>query len=96
MERYKPGLGDDRWPLVTHFVGCKPCASSGHYSAERCLRQMDRAFGFADNQVMKAYGFTHVSLGSRRVKRIGSGKFKPPSTEKTIQVDGGGVGKMGE
>lgn len=49
---------------------------------------MDRAFGFADNQVMKAYGFTHVSLGSRRVKRIGSGKFKPPSTEKTVQVLG--------
>ncbi|KAK4764001.1 hypothetical protein SAY87_013439 [Trapa incisa] len=70
MDKHKPGLGDDRWPLVTHFVGCKPCASSGHYPAERCLRQMNRAFGFADNQVIKAYGFAHVSLGSRRVKRI--------------------------
>ncbi|XP_022848762.1 xyloglucan 6-xylosyltransferase 2-like [Olea europaea var. sylvestris] len=25
IENYHPGLGDHRWPLVTHFVGCKPC-----------------------------------------------------------------------
>lgn len=70
MEKYRPGYGDDRWPLVTHFVGCKPCAKSGHYSAERCAKQMDRAFDFADNQVLKLYGLAHESLGNSRVKKI--------------------------
>jgi xyloglucan 6-xylosyltransferase len=27
--KWRPGLGDDRWPLVTHFVGCKPCGGHG-------------------------------------------------------------------
>jgi xyloglucan 6-xylosyltransferase len=70
LENYKPGLGDHRWPLVTHFVGCKPCGKFGDYPVERCLKQMDRAFNFGDNQILQMYGFTHKSLASRRVKRI--------------------------
>ncbi|KAK9945565.1 hypothetical protein M0R45_011073 [Rubus argutus] len=70
IENYHPGLGDHRWPLVTHFVGCKPCGKFGDYPVERCLKQMDRAFNFGDNQVLQIYGFTHKSLASRRVKRI--------------------------
>ncbi|GMJ02062.1 xylosyltransferase 1, XYG XYLOSYLTRANSFERASE 1 [Hibiscus trionum] len=70
MENYHPGLGDHRWPLVTHFVGCKPCGKFGDYSVERCLKQMDRAFNFGDNQILQMYGFTHKSLASRRVKRV--------------------------
>ncbi|KAG6493321.1 hypothetical protein ZIOFF_048303 [Zingiber officinale] len=70
IENYHPGLGDHRWPLVTHFVGCKPCAKFGDYPVERCLKQMDRAFNFGDNQILQMYGFTHKSLASRRVKRI--------------------------
>ncbi|GAB2266643.1 Xyloglucan 6-xylosyltransferase 2 [Dionaea muscipula] len=31
IENYHPGLGDHRWPLVTHFVGCKPCGKFGDY-----------------------------------------------------------------
>ncbi|KAK3034557.1 hypothetical protein RJ639_033803 [Escallonia herrerae] len=69
MENYHPGLGDHRWPLVTHFVGCKPCGKFGDYPVERCLKQMDRAFNFGDNQILQMYGFTHKSLASRRVKR---------------------------
>ena len=68
IENHKPGFGDHRWPLVTHFVGCKPCGKFGDYPVERCLRQMDRAFNFGDNQILQMYGFTHKSLGSRRVK----------------------------
>ena len=68
VENHKPGFGDHRWPLVTHFVGCKPCGKFGDYPVERCLRQMDRAFNFGDNQILQMYGFTHKSLGSRRVK----------------------------
>ncbi|XP_042023725.1 xyloglucan 6-xylosyltransferase 2-like [Salvia splendens] len=70
IESYQPGYGDHRWPLVTHFVGCKPCGKFGDYPVERCLKQMDRAFNFGDNQILQMYGFTHNSLGSRRVRRI--------------------------
>ncbi|XP_074328336.1 xyloglucan 6-xylosyltransferase 1-like [Apium graveolens] len=69
IEKHKPGYGDHRWPLVTHFVGCKPCAKFGDYPVERCLKQMDRAFNFADNQILQMYGFEHKTLASRKVKR---------------------------
>jgi xyloglucan 6-xylosyltransferase len=70
IENYHPGFGDHRWPLVTHFVGCKPCGKFGDYPVERCLKQMDRAFNFGDNQILQIYGFTHKSLASRRVERV--------------------------
>ncbi|KAF5730167.1 putative glycosyltransferase 5 [Tripterygium wilfordii] len=70
LEKYHPGLGDERWPFVTHFVGCKPCGSYADYSAERCLKSMERAFNFADNQVLKLYGFRHRGLLSPKIKRI--------------------------
>lgn len=69
IENYHPGLGDHRWPLVTHFVGCKPCGKFGDYPIERCFKQMDRAYNFGDNQVLQIYGFEHKSLASGRVKR---------------------------
>ncbi|PIA62859.1 hypothetical protein AQUCO_00200702v1 [Aquilegia coerulea] len=70
IEKYHPGLGDERWPFVTHFVGCKPCGSYGDYPVERCLSSMERAFNFADNQVLKLYGFRHKGLLSPKIKRI--------------------------
>ncbi|KAG9132254.1 hypothetical protein Leryth_020552 [Lithospermum erythrorhizon] len=70
MEKYHPGLGDERWPFVTHFVGCKPCGSYGDYPVEKCLKNMERAFNFADNQVLKLYGFKHRGLVSPNIKRI--------------------------
>ncbi|GMP33405.1 hypothetical protein CsSME_00006738 [Camellia sinensis var. sinensis] len=70
IEKYHPGLGDERWPFVTHFVGCKPCGSYGDYPVERCLSSMERAFNFADNQVIKLYGFGHRGLLSPKIKRI--------------------------
>ncbi|KAL6013545.1 putative xyloglucan 6-xylosyltransferase 5 [Asimina triloba] len=69
MEKYHPGLGDERWPFVTHFVGCKPCGSYGDYPVERCLSSMERAFNFADNQVLQIYGFRHRGLSSAKIKR---------------------------
>ncbi|KAJ7520860.1 hypothetical protein O6H91_19G026400 [Diphasiastrum complanatum] len=69
MEKHHPGLGDDRWPFVTHFVGCKPCGGHGDYQSKKCLSDMERAFNFADNQVLQAYGFKHTNLGSTSVKR---------------------------
>lgn len=70
IEKYHPGLGDERWPFVTHFVGCKPCGSYGDYPVEQCLRSMERAFNFADNQVLNLYGFSHRGLVSPKIKRI--------------------------
>lgn len=76
IENYHPGLGDHRWPLVTHFVGCKPCGLISDYPVERCLKHMDRAFNFGDNQVLKMYGFAHISLASRKVERMKSETLK--------------------
>jgi xyloglucan 6-xylosyltransferase len=70
IEKYHPGLGDERWPFVTHFVGCKPCGSYGDYPVEKCLTSMERAFNFADNQVLNLYGFRHRGLVSPNIKRI--------------------------
>ncbi|EFJ24695.1 xyloglucan xylosyltransferase-like protein [Selaginella moellendorffii] len=72
-----PGLGDDRWPLVTHFVGCKPCGSYGDYPVEQCLREMERAFNFGDNQILGGYGFQHRRLESARVKRTRNDTARP-------------------
>ncbi|MCO5606006.1 hypothetical protein L7F22_060193 [Adiantum nelumboides] len=75
MEKNHNGIGDERWPFVTHFVGCKPCkkASEGDYNAEQCFKHMERAFNFADNQVLEMYGFHHKSLSSGTVLRLRGG-----------------------
>eukprot|EP00249_Psilotum_nudum_P015180 c25202_g1_i3 orf=670-2013(+) len=73
IEKHHPGFGDDRWPFVTHFVGCKPCGSFGDYPVERCLKQMERAFNFGDDQILRTYGFQHQNLGTPKVKRVING-----------------------
>ncbi|KAE8719660.1 Detected protein of unknown function [Hibiscus syriacus] len=70
LKKYHPGLGEERWPVVTHFVGCKRCGSYGDYSVDRCLRIIQRAFNFADNQVLKLYRFRHRGLLGPNIKRI--------------------------
>ncbi|RCV36468.1 hypothetical protein SETIT_7G321600v2 [Setaria italica] len=90
MEKHHPGYGDDRWPFVTHFVGCKPCGvggvgrsvrsggnSSDEYPLDRCVRGMERAFNFADNQVLRLYGFRHESLASAEVRRVTNRSANP-------------------
>ncbi|KAG8063676.1 hypothetical protein GUJ93_ZPchr0003g17823 [Zizania palustris] len=67
----RPGPGDNQWPLVTHFVGCKPCRRYvDSYPSERCRRGMERAFNFADDQILKLYGFAHESLNTTAVRRV--------------------------
>ncbi|KAG1331664.1 Glycosyltransferase 3 [Cocos nucifera] len=77
IEKHHPGLGDERWPFVTHFVGCKPCGSYGDYPAERCLGSMERAFNFADNQVLRLYGFGHRRLSSPSIGRTRNQTTRP-------------------
>ncbi|GJN08093.1 hypothetical protein PR202_ga25982 [Eleusine coracana subsp. coracana] len=62
--------GGEVWPLVTHFVGCKPCGGDdGTYEPQRCQRGMERALNFGDDQILKLYGFEHESLNTTAVRR---------------------------
>uniref|UniRef100_J3LN22 Glycosyltransferase n=2 Tax=Oryza brachyantha TaxID=4533 RepID=J3LN22_ORYBR len=75
VDRYeelrRTGRDDGRWPLITHFVGCKPCRRyADSYPAERCRLGMERAFNFADDQILKLYGFAHESLNTTAVQRV--------------------------
>jgi xyloglucan 6-xylosyltransferase len=87
MEKYHPGLGDERWPFVTHFVGCKLCSSYADYSAERCISSMERAFNFADNQVLQLYGFAHKGLGSPKVKKIRKDTANPLEVKENLNLE---------
>lgn len=45
MDKYHPGHGDHRWPLITHFVGCKPCSKVGALvfsEMKKCVEGMER------------------------------------------------------
>ncbi|CAL4896897.1 unnamed protein product [Urochloa decumbens] len=99
MEKHHSGYGDDRWPFVTQFVGCKPCIGGGRpskggggrpsrdgggggnsgeeYPVDRCARGMERAFNFADNQVLRLLGFRHESLASAEVRRVANRSANP-------------------
>ncbi|AQK57543.1 probable glycosyltransferase 6 [Zea mays] len=59
------GGGQSGWrrPFVTHFTGCNPCGGKRNsiYTREICEDGMRRALGFADDQVLRAYGFRHAA-----------------------------------
>ncbi|KAL6635042.1 hypothetical protein ACP70R_027713 [Stipagrostis hirtigluma subsp. patula] len=56
------GVRGWRRPFVTHFTGCQPCSGqrNEHYSGGACDEGMRRALNFADDQVLRAYGFRHA------------------------------------
>ncbi|GFP78890.1 putative glycosyltransferase 7 [Phtheirospermum japonicum] len=64
-ERYRYGRGSWRRPFITHFTGCQPCSGDHNqmYSGRTCFDAMQRALVFADNQVIRNYGFVHPDLG---------------------------------
>jgi xyloglucan 6-xylosyltransferase len=86
MAKSHPGFGDKRWPFITHFVGCKPCLKNGgDYPIDVCFKQMERAFTFADNQILDVLGFRHRKLGSPRVVRVRDDTSHPlKMREKTL------------
>lgn len=53
-----------RRPFVTHFTRCEPCSGDHNplYSWETCYDAMQKALNFADNQVLRKYGFVHNNL----------------------------------
>lgn len=67
---YLPQTGDDKWSFVTHFLGCNPCGKYSDYPMDKCLKAMDRAFNFADNQVLQISGFMHKHLSTSEVRKI--------------------------
>ncbi|KAL3637287.1 hypothetical protein CASFOL_019586 [Castilleja foliolosa] len=55
--------GDGKRPCVTHFTGCQLC--SGDINTDNsCTVGMERALNFADNQVLRNYGFVHPDIGN--------------------------------
>lgn len=60
------GYGKFSWrrPFITHFTGCQPCSGkyNAMYSAEDCWNGMQKALNFADNQVLRKYGFVRTDL----------------------------------
>jgi hypothetical protein len=56
------GGGGWRRPFVTHFVGCAPCSGAWNpaYPADSCAGRMRDALDFADDQVLRVYGFRHA------------------------------------
>ena len=60
------GYGRWSWrrPFITHFTGCQPCSGKHNqmYSGESCWDGMQRALNFADNQVLRNFGFEHPDL----------------------------------
>ncbi|KAF8694515.1 hypothetical protein HU200_038261 [Digitaria exilis] len=59
------GGGQKGWrrPFVTHFTGCQPCggAPDRKYTRRRCGEGIRRALAFADDQVLRNYGFRHAA-----------------------------------
>ncbi|GJN04671.1 hypothetical protein PR202_ga22236 [Eleusine coracana subsp. coracana] len=63
------GVSGWRRPFVTHFTGCAPCSGQRNpiYSRESCDGGIRAALDFADDQVLRAYGFRHVAPGNDSV-----------------------------
>ncbi|KAL3641113.1 hypothetical protein CASFOL_016081 [Castilleja foliolosa] len=57
-------VGDGKRPFVTHFTGCQPCSGDNNleYKGNSCTVGMERALNFADNQVLRNYGFVHPDI----------------------------------
>ncbi|XP_059645585.1 galactomannan galactosyltransferase 1-like [Cornus florida] len=53
-----------RRPFITHFTGCQPCSGDHNpaYGGDSCWKGLERALNFADNQVLRRYGFVHQDL----------------------------------
>ncbi|CAM6113037.1 unnamed protein product [Calypogeia fissa] len=78
-EKSRPGAGGRNWPFTTHFTGCQPCSgvSNELYEGNACLDGMEKAFNFADNQVLRPFGFEHENLCGAKVLRIRNESTKP-------------------
>ncbi|XP_021714485.1 putative glycosyltransferase 7 [Chenopodium quinoa] len=60
----KEGVKLMKRPFITHFTGCEPCSGKHNemYSWESCLKGMNKALNFADNQVLRNFGYFRPDL----------------------------------
>ncbi|XP_061341274.1 glycosyltransferase 6-like [Gastrolobium bilobum] len=65
-------LSRGRRPFVTHFTGCQPCSGNHNpsYDGDTCWKEMERALNFADNQVLRNYGFVRKDLITSSVYEV--------------------------
>ncbi|KAJ9670459.1 hypothetical protein PVL29_026784 [Vitis rotundifolia] len=67
-EPYLKEAGNGRYswrrPFITHFTGCQPCSGKHNqmYAGESCWNSMQKVLNFADNQVLRNFGFVHPDL----------------------------------
>ncbi|GLJ10702.1 hypothetical protein SUGI_0133440 [Cryptomeria japonica] len=54
--------GKEKQPFITHFNGCNFCGKKN--ITERCSEGFERAFNFADNQLLSSVGRKHSSLST--------------------------------
>ncbi|KAF8676520.1 hypothetical protein HU200_046932 [Digitaria exilis] len=80
------GYGGWRRPLITHFMGCQPCNGKQNpmYSKNSCDEGIRRALAFADDQVLRVYGFRHASLLNDTVLPL---PFDYPAATATVERD---------
>ncbi|XP_027178706.1 glycosyltransferase 6-like [Coffea eugenioides] len=64
--------GGWRRPFITHFTGCQPCSGDHNpsYVGKDCWVGMERALNFADNQVLRNFGFVHPDLRNGSVSPL--------------------------
>lgn len=62
-DRYIHEHGGEKRPFVTHFTGCQPCSGEHPgYTDKACWEGMEKVLNFADNQVLKNYGFVRPDI----------------------------------
>ncbi|CAI9113129.1 OLC1v1013672C1 [Oldenlandia corymbosa var. corymbosa] len=64
--------GGSRRPFITHFTGCQPCSGKSNeaYKGDDCWVGMEKALNFADNQVLRSFGFWHPDLRSGSISPL--------------------------
>lgn len=58
------GKKTGRRPFITHFTGCSPCSGKHNpiYDGDSCREGIEKALNFADNQVLRNFGFVRPDL----------------------------------
>ncbi|PNT63497.1 probable glycosyltransferase 6 [Brachypodium distachyon] len=77
------GGGQTGWrrPFITHFAGCQPCGGTPNviFPNGSCAEGVRRALNFADDQVLRAYGFRHAGPLSDVVQPLPFGYPRSPA-----------------
>ncbi|KAK1383187.1 Galactomannan galactosyltransferase 1 [Heracleum sosnowskyi] len=66
LEQGGYGKKTGRRPFITHFTGCSPCNGKHDpiYDGDSCRQGMEKALNFADNQVLRNFGFVRRDLSN--------------------------------